>query len=115
MNNVIKKILSKITPLSFLGGFVLLYVIITIEHASHLHGGEDDLEYIVNSITYFPFYLLIATAALCLIFPVWSKKYWFVIALLLLVGLLPVISFLADKYIYNEVNCVLFTPFGYFE
>ncbi len=110
-----KKKVYKIHPLLILGAYVLLHIVVTMIYASLLHGGEADFEFIVLSIDYFPFSIFAATIILCFIFPSWSKKYWWIIGLLLLFGIYPTTSYLMDKYIYHNVQGVFFTPFGNFD
>jgi len=102
-----------LNPIKIVGLYVFLHVFYTIIHLCITpDSGESSIEYAVISIEYLFWGILFVPVIFSFIYLKWTKKYWYITSILLLIGFYPIISFVLNRYVFHQINTWLWTPFG---
>jgi hypothetical protein len=82
----------KFNPFIGVVAYVAYHLIITVILLFTVYSNNTSFEFVVNAIEYLFYGMLAATIILSIIFLEWTKKYWYVTLILILIGSMPLIG-----------------------
>lgn len=82
----------KFNPFIGVVAYVACHLIITVILLFTVYSNNTSFEFVVNAIEYLFYGMLAATIILSIVFLEWTKKYWYVTLILILIGSMPLIG-----------------------
>ncbi len=82
----------KLTPLIAVGIYVLVHIIASVILMKTVYStGGESFEFLINTVEYMMYGILIVTISTSLFNYKWAIKYWWIVLILLVIGFSPLI------------------------